>query len=76
MPAGSTNEKEARLGDRVKVISGPHEGRSGVVTYLREAQREWSDPEWYAIVRYQTTNSEDKPIEEEVAVPLKRLRPF
>jgi hypothetical protein len=70
------SEREPRIGDRVKVVSGPHEGRSGVLTQLREVQQEWKDPEWYGVVAYEQENADNVVYTDHVAVPTRRLKPF
>lgn len=68
-----TGQRLASVGDRVAVISGPHEGRSGVITELRPFALGYGEPEAYAVVKY-----DDPAIAkgwDEVAVPVRRLTP-
>lgn len=69
-------EREARIGDHVKVVSGPHEGRSGILTQLREVQPEWKDPEWYAVVAFEQENADGKLYTDHIATPVRRLKPI
>lgn len=68
-------DREARVGDNVAVVSGPHEGRSGTIAALREVQREWSDPEWYALIDFQYTDCFSEVHNDQIAVPVRRLKP-
>lgn len=68
--------KEARVGDHVRVVSGPHEGRSGILTQLREVQPEWKDPEWYAVVAFEDEDFEKRKYTDHIAVPVRRLKPL
>jgi hypothetical protein len=67
--------REPRVGDSVNVISGPHEGRSGTISTLRQVQKEWGDPEWYALLDYQETDCYGDVHKDQIAVPTRRLRP-
>lgn len=67
--------REARIGDHVKVVSGPHEGRSGILTQLREVQPEWKEAEWYAVIAYEETNSDNVKYTDHIACPLRRVKP-
>lgn len=59
------------VGDRVRVVSGSHEGRGGEVTYIKAIQSGMSDPEDFAIVRYKDERVEGGV--DEIAVPVRRL---
>lgn len=67
--------REARVGDNVNVVSGPHEGRSGRIADLRQVQREWSDPEWYALLDFNYTDCFGEQHQDQIAVPTRRLKP-
>jgi len=67
--------KEARVGDTVNVVSGPHEGRSGTIAELRQVQREWSDPDWYALLNIEYTDCFGDNHKDQIAVPTRRLKP-
>lgn len=67
---------EPQVGDHVRCVSGPHEGRSGVLTQLRQVQVGYGEPDWYAVVAYEETNSEDVKYTDHFAVPVRRLKPF
>lgn len=47
---------EVGIGDDVKVVSGPHEGRSGRVVYMRQVAIDGRGEEPYAIVEFMDTN--------------------
>lgn len=67
-------DAQQALGARVRVVSGPHEGRSGTVTLVRDVQTGYSDPEPYAIVEYQYKNEDDgRIVTDSVSVPVRRL---
>lgn len=59
------------VGDRVRVVSGPHEGRGGEVTYIKAAPVGTGEPEDFAIVRYEDARVEGGV--DEIAVPVRRL---
>lgn len=72
--------REAREGDHVDVISGDHEGRSGILTQLRQISMPWKDPEWYGVIAYEETahddsNPEGRKYTDHIVVPVRRLRP-
>lgn len=69
------NEREARVGDTVNVVSGPHEGRSGTISLLQQVQLEWKDPEWYALVDFEYTDCFGEQHQDQVSVPVRRLKP-
>lgn len=71
-----STEREARLGDHVRVVSGPHEGRSGILTQLREIQAPWKDPEWYAVVAYEQENADGDRYTDHISLPVRRLKPI
>jgi len=68
--------REPQIGDEVRVVSGPHEGRGGVITQLRPVQVNTSDQEWYAVIAYEETNSENKKYTDHISVPTRRLKPI
>lgn len=59
------------VGDQVRVVSGPHEGRGGTVTYIKPINIGTSDPEEFAIVRYPDDRVEGGV--DEISVPVRRL---
>jgi KOW motif len=66
------SSRPVQLGDSVRVASGPHEGRSGQVVYMKDQAVGNGDAEPFAIIRYP-----DAAIEkgyDEVAVPVRRLK--
>jgi hypothetical protein len=67
--------RDPRIGDSVTCVSGPHEGRSGILTQLREIQAPWKDPEWYGVVAYEQEDSDGKKFTDHFALPVKRLKP-
>lgn len=68
-------EREARVGDSVAVVSGPHEGRAGTISTLREVAGEWGNSEWYALIDFQYTDCFGEVNKDQIAVPVRRLRP-
>jgi KOW motif len=68
-------ERTANIGDSVRVVSGPHEGRSGILTQLREVQGAYSDPEWYAVVAFEQADADGATFTDHIACPVRRLRP-
>ncbi len=67
--------KEASIGDRVDVVSGPHEGRSGTVALLQQVQMPWKDPEWYALLDFSYTDCFGEQHSDQISVPVRRLKP-
>ena len=68
---------EANVGDSVRVVSGPHEGRSGVITKLApQAIGTYGTPEWFALMKIKDTDFEGTVREDEIAVPIRRLKPL
>lgn len=68
--------KEATVGDYVDVVSGPHEGRHGTISKLaQQGIGPWGDPEWYALLDIKTTDYEGGSRNDQIAVPLRRVRP-
>jgi len=84
----ATETRECKVGDRVRIASGPYEGRSGVVTHVRcpedflfeEATKSLSGnllAEPYALVKTTLRNEIDgETREDEIGVPVRRLRPI
>lgn len=68
--------REARIGDHVKVVSGPHEGRSGILTQLREIQAPWKDAEWYAVIAFEQERADETKYTDHIATPLRRVKPI
>jgi KOW motif len=68
-------EREARVGDNVQVVSGPHEGRGGTIAMLQEVQLPWKDPEWYALMDFQYTDCFGDVHKDQISVPVRRLKP-
>lgn len=80
-------QRDCRPGDRVSVISGPYEGRSGTVTHVRTPEDvlfgDMKQPlsasiiaEPYAVVATRLVAEVDGSIrDDEIAVPVRRLRP-
>lgn len=71
----AVSDREARVGDNVAVVSGPHEGRSGTIAALREVQREWGEAEWYALLDFEYTDCFGEVNKDQIAVPVRRLKP-
>lgn len=69
------NSREPQIGDRVAVVSGPHEGRSGTISLLQEVSQPWKDPEWYALVDFQYTDCFGEVHQDQISVPSRRLKP-
>lgn len=65
----------AEVGDRVRVISGDHEGRQGRIVYLREVSLDNRDPERYALVEYSEENCFKEIQTDHISVPVRRLAP-
>ena len=65
---------QVQIGQDVSVVSGPHEGRSGQVTTLRDVST-GGEPETYAIVRFTATNCFKEVYTDEISVPVRRLAP-
>jgi hypothetical protein len=61
------------LGMPVRVVSGDHEGRGGVITYLKPQSVGYGEPELFAIVRYSEKDEEGAVRTDEIAVPVRRL---
>jgi hypothetical protein len=61
------------VGSDVKVVSGPHEGRSGRVVYTREFSLDGREPEPYAIVEFSAVNAADQVYTDHISVPVRRL---
>jgi len=67
---------DANVGDRVRVVSGPHEGRSGTIVKLApQSVGQYGDPEWFALVTIRDTDFEGGAHDDEIAVPVRRLKP-
>lgn len=67
--------RDAQIGDNVDVVSGPHEGRSGKVALLQQVQMPWKDPEWYALVDFSYTDCFGEGHQDQISVPVRRLKP-
>lgn len=67
--------QEAKIGDKVRVVSGPHEGRGGILTQMREIQAGYTDPEWYGVIAFEQEDHEGKKFTDHVSVPLRRVAP-
>lgn len=63
------------VGSDVKVVSGPHEGRSGRVVYTRDFSLDGREPEPYAVVEFQAVNAADQLYTDQISVPVRRLAP-
>lgn len=64
---------KAMLGMPVRVISGDHEGRAGVIVHLDFPRASYTDPELYAIIRYKEKDEDGQVREDEIALPVRRL---
>lgn len=64
---------EQFYGKDVEVVSGPHEGRAGRITQIREIGIDSRDPEPYAIVEYTNKNCFDEVQTDSISVPIRRL---
>lgn len=63
------------IGQDVNVVSGPHEGKSGRVVYMREVSLDSRSPEPYAVLEYRGTNAADQPYIDHISVPARRCTP-
>lgn len=61
------NNRPIQVGDKVAVVSGPHEGRGGFVTQLRDIQIGFNDPEPYAVIQFPVDGGSDH-----ISVPARR----
>ena len=80
--------KNCEVGDKVRIVSGPYEGRFGVVTHVRtpedilfeQAPKSISGSliqEPYALVKTRLTNEIDgEQRDDEIGVPVRRLKPI
>jgi len=68
----NTSNRPVQLGDRVAVISGPHEGRSGQVVRKQDLTIGFSDPEPYVIVEYPDADAPGG--KDAVSVPARRCQ--
>ena len=66
------SDRPIQVGDRVSVVSGPHEGRGGFVQQIREIVIEYRDPEPYAIVEYPDGSVAGG--KDSISVPTRRLK--
>ena len=67
--------REIQIGDPVEVVSGPHEGRSGKISYLKQQSTSpMSDPEWYALVDIKQKHFDNTSSDDQIAVPVRRLK--
>lgn len=82
-------QRDCSVGDRVRIVSGPYEGRSGTVTHVRghgdvlfsNADRSLTVDsllqEPYALVKTRLTAEVDgEQRDDEIGVPVRRLRPL
>jgi len=67
--------REAQIGDIVRVISGPHEGRGGRIVKLADQAVGMGNPEAFAVIEYQETNAMNERYTDQIAVPVRRLKP-
>ena len=68
--------KEANAGDYVDVVSGPHEGRHGTIVRLHpQSVGMYGEAEWFALIKIQAPDFEGTVHEDEIAVPVRRLKP-
>lgn len=78
--------REVRIGDRVTVASGPHEGKTGTISGLKGPTDTLFDgmprplsgsllEEYYALVDWRKTDFEGTVYNEQFAVPVRRLKP-
>ena len=73
---GNDQTKVAKVGDYVDVVSGAHEGRHGTINRLaQQSVGFYGEPEWFALVDIKTTGTEGQPVDDQIAVPLRRVRP-
>ncbi len=73
---GPLMPKEAQLGDRVQVVSGPHEGRGGVIIQIRDISvGDFNVPEAYAVIDFQETDVFNETHRDQIVVPVRRLKP-
>lgn len=82
------NDRKCTPGDKVRIFSGPYEGRVGTVTHVRSpedilfegAQKSISASiieEPYAVVNTRLVAEVDGSMrDEEIAVPVRRLKPY
>lgn len=63
---------EIRVGEDVKVVSGPHEGRSGRVIYQRDFSLDGREPEPYLVVEFRALNAADQTYVDQISVPARR----
>lgn len=80
-------QRNCTVGDRVSVVSGPYEGRSGIVTHVRTPEEVlfegMANPlsgslleEPYAVLKTRLVAEVDGSVrDDEIAVPVRRLRP-
>jgi hypothetical protein len=61
------------LGMPVRVVSGDHEGRAGVIAHLDYPRASYTDPELYAVVKYSERDEDGKERYDEIALPVRRL---
>lgn len=66
--------KEAVIGQRAKVVSGPHEGRAGIVTQVRDIAIDGREPETYVILEYTEENCYKELQTDHISVPARRCQ--
>lgn len=65
----ANTSRPVQVGDKVSVVSGPHEGRGGFIVQKQDIVIGYSDPEPYVIVEYPGLSGT-----EQVSVPARRCQ--